>query len=132
MSAKDEVSGAALLDAIAEDTGGRHYSLASSTEVQNTVTRIAAELRYTYLVGYVPSNRAQDGSYRKLRIEIAPPQGIPRLNPHSPPGYIAPGKKRGSLMHDREVFLSLWDQSVRETALHRSKNSATEEPTCVS
>ena len=98
VSAKDEVSGAALLDAIAEDTGGRHYALASSTEVQNTVTRITVELRYTYLVGYVPSNRAQDGSYRKLRIEIAPPLGIPRLKLHGLPGYIAPGQKRGSLI----------------------------------
>jgi Ca-activated chloride channel homolog len=132
VSAKDEVSGAALLDAIAEDTGGRHYSLASATEVQNTVTRITVEVRYTYWVGYVPSNRAQDGSYRKLLIEIAPPLGIPRLNLHGLPGYIAPGQKRGSLMHDREVFLSLWDQNVNETALHASKSSATEELTCVS
>ena len=129
VSAKDEVSGAALLDAIAEDTGGRHYALASSTEVQNTVTRITVELRI-HVFGWICSiqSRARrilpEATYRNSAATRHTPTQAPR------PARIhcARSEARICSCTTGKFSLSLWDQNVRETALHTSKNSLT----CVS
>ena len=53
-------------------------------------TKIAVELKNQYVIGFESTNAAKDGKWRKLRLKVNPPQGLPRLNVRSKSGYFAP------------------------------------------
>jgi hypothetical protein len=44
------------------------------------------------VVGYSSSNSVNDGKYRKVKIELAPPPGLPALKASWRHGYYAPGE----------------------------------------
>jgi Ca-activated chloride channel family protein len=48
------------------------------------------ELKNQYVIGYESTNEAKDGKWRKLRLKVDPPAGLPRLNVRSKSGYYAP------------------------------------------
>jgi len=54
--------------------------------------RISAELRNEYVIGYRPSEVKQDGNWRKLKIRLVPPPGLPQLTVHNRQGYYAPSQ----------------------------------------
>ncbi|HEX8686823.1 MAG TPA: VWA domain-containing protein, partial [Pyrinomonadaceae bacterium] len=58
---------------VSEDTGGRAFFPKNRAQLDAAFAQIAAELRSQYLITYTPTNRARDGSFRKLRIEITDP-----------------------------------------------------------
>jgi hypothetical protein len=58
-------------------TGGRFYQPRFSSEVPGIMADIAQTVRNQYMVYYRPSNPAQDGSYRKLKVELQGPDGGP-------------------------------------------------------
>jgi VWFA-related protein len=78
------------LKKIAEKTGGRAFFPHNETELRTAFDQIQRDLREQYLVAYSPSNKARDGSYRVIRIEVADPelrkQSV-KLNYR--PGYFA-------------------------------------------
>lgn len=76
-----------LLRKFAQSTGGRIFPLAW---IEDTTTRIWAELRSQYLVGYRPSNRTADGKWRKIKVQIRKPRGLPKLYIFAKSGYYAP------------------------------------------
>jgi Ca-activated chloride channel family protein len=49
------------------------------------------ELRNQYVVGYRPGNRMQDGKWRKIKVKLRPPRGLPPLTVYARSGYYAPG-----------------------------------------
>jgi Ca-activated chloride channel family protein len=61
-----------LLAELAVLTGGRSYLLRDVRELQPTLAAIARELRYQYLLGYVPSQAARPGSreWRSIRVTV--------------------------------------------------------------
>ena len=59
---------------ITERTGGRAYFPKTSADLQAAFAQIQRELREQYLVAYSPTNKARDGSYRQLKIEIVNPE----------------------------------------------------------
>jgi Ca-activated chloride channel family protein len=61
-----------LLAELAVLTGGRSYLLRDARELQPTLAAIARELRYQYLLGYVPSQAARPGSreWRSIRVTV--------------------------------------------------------------
>jgi Ca-activated chloride channel homolog len=63
-----------FLRGLAEQTGGRAYFPKRPTDLPAVFTQIEQELRAQYLITYTPTNRARDGSYRRLQIEITNPQ----------------------------------------------------------
>lgn len=78
------------LKKITSHTGGRAYFPRSQTELRAAFVQIERDLREQYLVAYSPSNKARDGSYRKIQIEIINPE--PRkqnLKLNYRPGYFA-------------------------------------------
>lgn len=86
---------------VAERTGGRAYFPRNEQDLRDAFAQIQRDLREQYLVAYSPSNKARDGSYRKIEIEIVSPalkQQNLKLNYRS--GYFAktvgdsPAKKR--------------------------------------
>ncbi len=71
-------------------TGGRAYFPSNFNELDYYIDLVHAELRNQYVLGYVPTNKAHDGRWRKIRVKIDPPPGLPKLLVHAPEGYYAP------------------------------------------
>lgn len=61
------------LKKIAEKTGGRAYFPRHERDLNDAFTQIQRDLREQYLVAYSPSNKARDGSYRRIEIQLVNP-----------------------------------------------------------
>lgn len=81
--------GQAFLDELTSVTGGRSFYPNSNAEMDEIFERIALELRHQYSIGYTPPNFKPDGSWRKVRVKVNPPRGLPRLTVRSREGYYA-------------------------------------------
>src|SRR5205823_1174814 len=55
---------------VAEQTGGRAFFPKSDAELRAAFAQIQQELRTQYLVSYVPTNRAHDGTFRTVRLDV--------------------------------------------------------------
>lgn len=62
------------LKKFSEQTGGRAFFPKKETDLREAFTEIETELRSQYLIAYAPTNSAQDGSYRRIRIETSNPE----------------------------------------------------------
>jgi Ca-activated chloride channel homolog len=62
------------LKRISEETGGRAFFPKRPEELAAAFAQIESELRAQYLISYRPSNRARDGAFRQVEIEIANPR----------------------------------------------------------
>lgn len=60
-----------LLAALAVLTGGRSFLLPDATDLQRTLSQIARELRFQYLIGYVPARPAAPGAREWRSIAVA-------------------------------------------------------------
>jgi Ca-activated chloride channel family protein len=74
---------------IARLTGGRAVFPASMKELDSMYAAIAAEIRGQYVLGYVPTNSARDGQWRKVEIRVKRPSSE-RLQVRTREGYFAP------------------------------------------
>jgi len=83
-------TGRAMVEELAELTGGGAFFPDSVYELEDICTKIAVELKNQYVIGYHSTNEAKDGKWRKLRLKVNPPKGIPRLNVRAKQGYYAP------------------------------------------
>ena len=89
----EEVLGPDLLKEICEMTGGRLFNVGGEVgDLQDIASRISAELRNQYVVGYTPSEVKHDGNWRKLKVRLLPPPGLPQLTVHFRQGYYAPSE----------------------------------------
>ena len=80
---------ARFLRAISDHTGGS-YALASSLDqVDEFYDRILDELYSQYNLGYVSTNSAKEGRYRRIEVEVAAP-GHPDLEIRARRGYYGP------------------------------------------
>jgi len=86
----EEVRGPYLLSEITDVTGGRTFPVSDVNDLADTAIKIGVELRNQYVLGYRPSNKVRDGKWRKLKVKLTPPKGLPPLNVHSKTGYYAP------------------------------------------
>lgn len=86
----EEKSGPGLLSDICEMTGGRMFRVTDAQELGDIASRISAELRNEYVVGYKPVDLRHDGNWRKLKVKLNPPPGLPQLFVHNRQGYYAP------------------------------------------
>ncbi len=78
------------LKKIAERTGGRAYFPRSERELRTAFDQIQRDLREQYLVAYSPSNKARDGSYRRIQIEVVDEELRKQsLKLNYRPGYFA-------------------------------------------
>ena len=88
----EEQLGPILLNDICEMTGGRMFRVMDLSDLSDIASRISAELRNEYVIGYRPSDVKQDGNWRKLKIRLVPPPGLPALTVHNRQGYYAPSQ----------------------------------------
>jgi VWFA-related protein len=73
------------LDELTLATGGRSWFPADVSEIEKIAPEIAHEIRNQYVLGYTPTNTAEDGSYRKIRVDVARPD----VNVRTRSGYYA-------------------------------------------
>ncbi len=52
--------------------------------------RIAHDLRNHYTLGYTPSNKKLDGSWRKTTVRLNPPKTVSKMTVRAKEGYYAP------------------------------------------
>jgi Ca-activated chloride channel family protein len=83
-------TGRAMIEELADLTGGGAFFPDSVYELEDICTKIAVELKNQYVIGYHTTNGAKDGKWRKLRVKVNPPKGIQRLNVRAKQGYYAP------------------------------------------
>jgi VWFA-related protein len=55
---------------LTDDTGGRMIIVRSERNLEQAFDQISEELRSQYTIGYTPTNKKHDGSYRKIRVEM--------------------------------------------------------------
>ena len=89
---QEERYGPYLLNEICEVTGGRLFRIDDPNELSDVATKIGIELRNQYVLGYRPTNPARDGKWRKIKVKLIPPKGLPPLNVHAKTGYYAPSQ----------------------------------------
>jgi Ca-activated chloride channel family protein len=61
-------------------------------DLQDIAERISEELRNQYVIGFRPSDMKLDGNWRKLKVRLLPPPGLPQLTVHFRQGYYAPSQ----------------------------------------
>jgi Ca-activated chloride channel family protein len=83
------MEGQAYLDELANVSGGKAFFPNTGAEMDEIFERIALELRHQYSIGYRPSNFVNNGKWRKLKVKVTPPRGMPRLFVRTREGYFA-------------------------------------------
>ena len=66
------------LDRIAELTGGRKFRAEKVGDLSGVYKQVAAAIRTVYSVGYYPTNRERDGTYRRVRVSVNRPEAAVR------------------------------------------------------
>lgn len=93
-------------EGLALDTGG--LVIRDSNDLGAALARIAREARSYYLIGYVPTDRASDGRFRKIDVKVARKGVTVRARR----GYFAPGPARENATPEK-----------RDAALQRALDS---------
>jgi len=86
----EELIGPTLLSEMAELSGGRSFTVSNLNELPDIAAKISAELRNQYIIGYRPSHRAHDARWRKIKVKLRAPKGLPPLTASAKTGYYAP------------------------------------------
>jgi len=86
----EELNGPSLLADITELTGGRVFAVEHLNDLPDVASKIGMELRNQYVLGYKPSNHTHDARWRKIKVKLRAPKGLPPLSAYSKTGYYAP------------------------------------------
>lgn len=71
-------------------TGGRVFFPENFNELDYYISQIHDELRSQYVLGYMPTNNTHDGKWRRIRIKLDLPEGLPKVIVRAREGYYAP------------------------------------------
>jgi Ca-activated chloride channel family protein len=83
------MQGQAFLDELTSVTGGKAFYPQTDVEMDEIFERIALELRHQYSLGYTPKDFEPNGKWRKVKVKVKPPRGLPRLSVRGRDGYYA-------------------------------------------
>jgi Ca-activated chloride channel homolog len=86
----EEGYGPTLLSELAEISGGRVFPVSTLNDLPDIATKIGEELRNQYLLAYRPSDAKRSGMWRKIKVKLVPPKGLPPLNVYAKTGYRSP------------------------------------------
>jgi len=87
---RDKLTGPALLNEIATQTGGRLFEVRKLKQLPDITAKISGWLRNQYVLGYAPENPERNGEYRRVEVKVSKPKGFPRLHAFWRLGYYAP------------------------------------------
>jgi Ca-activated chloride channel homolog len=86
----EELNGPSLLSEITQLTGGRSFTAENPNDLPDIATKIGTELRNQYVLGYRPTNKAHNARWRKIKVKMRVPKGLPPLSVYAKTGYYAP------------------------------------------
>jgi len=86
----EERTGPQLLEDLSDSTGGRMFRVDDVDEMSDIAEKISTELRNQYVIGYRPTDLNRDGKWRKVKVKVNPPPGLPPLTVYARTGYYAP------------------------------------------
>jgi VWFA-related protein len=89
---RDKLTGAALLNEIATQTGGRLFEVHKLKQLPDIAAKISGWTRKQYILGYAPENPQRNGEYRHVQVRLTKPKGYPRLHAFWRLGYYAPSE----------------------------------------
>jgi Ca-activated chloride channel family protein len=81
----EEQNGLALLQDLAERTGGLSFSLSQADDMLQAAARISEAVRNQYVVGYRQGGNANSGKWRRLEVKVS----LPHLRVYARRGYFA-------------------------------------------
>jgi Ca-activated chloride channel family protein len=82
----EEKNGPKLLGELAQQTGGRDFTIRNLEDLPSVCERIGNELRNQYVIGYAPAN-ADDTGYRHVKVTVAASE-MPPLHVYHRQGYL--------------------------------------------
>jgi Ca-activated chloride channel family protein len=62
-----------LINKLASETGGRAFFPESISELPQIANEIVRDMRTQYVIAYNPTNKAQDGTYRAIKVTVDQP-----------------------------------------------------------
>jgi Ca-activated chloride channel family protein len=78
LKSRAQQKGDDVIQLLADETGGRAYFPLKLDDLAADFQKIGEELRSQYVLSYTPSNSVQDGTYRKIRVEMVDDKYKPR------------------------------------------------------
>ncbi len=84
--------GQAIIADLGRLTGGRVFFPDTFKQLDYFMDLIHAELRNQYVLGYTPTDQKPSREWRKIKVRLEPPEGLPRLTVRTKQGYFRPGK----------------------------------------
>jgi Ca-activated chloride channel family protein len=76
------------MDELAKASGGRNFLAASLQDARAAFARVATEIGTQYSLGYYPTNKARDGKFRTISVEVQGAPDKPQVRARE--GYYAP------------------------------------------
>ncbi|MGH9906821.1 MAG: hypothetical protein ACRD8U_14715 [Pyrinomonadaceae bacterium] len=73
---------------LAKASGGGNFVAATLQDARAAFDRVATEIGTQYSLGYYPTNKARDGKFRAIRVEVRGTADKPQV--HAREGYYAP------------------------------------------
>ncbi|HKG45888.1 MAG TPA: VWA domain-containing protein [Pyrinomonadaceae bacterium] len=83
-----------LINKLASETGGRAFFPDSVADLPQIANEIIRDLRTQYVIAYNPTNKAQDGSYRAIKVTVDQPSNSEKRIALTRTGRLA-RKERG-------------------------------------
>src|ERR1043165_7913664 len=80
---------------LSKASGGKNFAAATLQDARAAFAQVANEIGTQYSLGYYPSNKARDGQYRQIKVEV---RGVKDATVRARDGYYAPkqGAVRGA------------------------------------
>jgi Ca-activated chloride channel homolog len=88
----EERLGPLLLTELSGVTGASCYTIDNPNDLPQVGKRVALELRNQYVLGYHPDHSGRNGKWRKIKVRLTLPRGIPALRARARTGYYGPSQ----------------------------------------
>ncbi len=82
--------GRGIITEVVRLSGGRAFFPNSFKQLDYYCDLIHTELRNQYVLGYTSTDKNNDGKWRKIKVRLEPPEGLPKLSVRAKEGYFAP------------------------------------------
>ncbi len=86
------------LRSLSQSTGGQAYFPRFTGEMRSVFDDISNRLRNQYTIAFIPTSRARDGKFHKIKIQVVGPDGQPLV------AQDQHGKKHKIVVHAREGY----------------------------
>ncbi|PWT97862.1 MAG: VWA domain-containing protein [Terriglobia bacterium] len=86
----EEDSGPQLLSYLAKKTGGIEFVIQDLKNIGTAMGAIGVTLHNQYVIGYYPPENAPRGKYRKIKVQLLVPPGMPPMQIYARSGYYTP------------------------------------------